>query len=133
MKVILDTGPLVAFLNRDDAHHEWATENLRRLPGPLWTCEPVLTEASHLSRRGETVLEMLLEGAFRVGLELETQSDAILKLLNRYSGQMDLADACVVRMTEIFRDSQVFTLDRTDFAIYRRNGRDVIPVIVPQD
>ena len=133
MKTILDTGPLVALLNRADQHHAWTLQALERLSLPLWTCEPVLTEASHLTGRGREILHMLADGQIRIGLELEDQADAVGRLLTRYAGAMDLADACIVRMSELTAKCQVFTTDRRDFRIYRRNGREVIPLLAPKD
>ena len=133
MKTILDTGPLVALLNRADQHHAWALQALERLALPLWTCEPVLTEASYLTGRGREILHMLADGHIRIGLELEDQADAVGRLLTRYAGAMDLADACIVRMSELTAKCQVFTTDRRDFRIYRRNGREVIPLLAPKD
>ena len=67
-----------------------------------------------------------------LAFDLSEQTARVLSLLKKYRDRvMDLADACIVRMTELMRDSRVVTLDRTDFAVYRRNGRDLIPVIVP--
>lgn len=131
MRTILDAGPLVALLNRKDEHHAWTIAALDRLSPPLWTCEPVLTQAAHLTGAGRQILAMLSAGALRIGLELEDQSDAIAALLGRYGAQMDLADACVVRMSELTRKSRVFTLDRRGFSFFRRNGRDVIPLLAP--
>lgn len=85
-----------------------------------------------LSRRPEAIIEMLAAGAFRVSFNVEDQAAGLLNLLQRFKGRMDVADACVVRMSEIFRDCRVFTLDRRDFAIYRRNSRDVIPLLSPE-
>lgn len=131
MTYILDTGPLVAFMNESDARHDWATGILDGLPAPLWTCEPVLTEVAHLTGAGSLLLSMVERGHLRVGLELEEQAEPIQRLLGRYGRRMDLADACVVRMTEIYRQCKVITLDRRDFSVYRRNSREVIPLIVP--
>jgi len=67
-----------------------------------------------------------------LAFHLAEQTASVLSLLNKYADRgMDLADACIVRMTEMIRDCRVVTLDRTDFAVYRRNGRDLIPVITP--
>ena len=131
MKTILDSGPLVALLNRRDQHHAWAVAAMERVALPLWTCEPVLTEAAHLTGAPKAILEMVSTRALRVGLELEDQAEAIAKLLGRYGDRMDLVDACVVRMAELSRQCRVFTLDRRDFSVYRRNGRDVIPLLAP--
>ena len=131
MKTIVDTGPLVALLNRRDKFHGWVTQALRALALPLHTCEPVLTEAAQLTGRPAALLAMLGEGSLRVGIELAQQGDAVRRLLERYGERMSLADACVVRMSEMFHQSRVFTLDRIDFLRYRRNGREVIPLIAP--
>jgi hypothetical protein len=92
-----------------------------------------LTEASYLSGKPEAILEMVSNCALSIGLEIKDQLEGILRLLKRFRNRMDLLDACVVRMSELFRDCQVFTLDRRDFCIYRRNGRDVIPLLSPDD
>lgn len=131
MKTILDTGPLVALLNRRDAYHAWTVAALERIELPLWTCEAVLTEASHLTGAGSAILKLLADGKLRIGLVLEDQAEALAILLDRYAPHMDLADACVVRMSELTRQSRVFTLDRKDFAIYRRNTRHAIPLLAP--
>jgi uncharacterized protein len=131
VRTILDTGPLVALLNRRDRYHSWATRAFGRVTPPLWTCEPVLTEAAHLTGAGREIMEMVSAGALRIGLEIEDQADAIAVLLGRYEEEMDLADACIVRMSELTRSCRVFTLDRRGFSFFRRNGRDVIPLLAP--
>jgi predicted nucleic acid-binding protein len=131
MKVVLDTGPLVALLNARDRHHRWAREVFVRLPTPLWTCEAVLTEASYLTGEGPRILGLVSRGALRIGLRVADQADEVAALMERYGPRMDLADACIVRMTELTRRSSVLTLDRRDFTVYRRHGRDVIPLVAP--
>jgi predicted nucleic acid-binding protein len=131
VKTIVDTGPLVAMMNRSDRYHDWSVGALEHLQSPLWTCEPVLTEAAHLTGQGRALLDMVSSGFLRIGLEIEDQADGIESLLARYGKRMDLADACVVRMSELTRQCRVFTLDRRDFSVYRRNGRNVIPLLAP--
>ncbi|MBI2327102.1 pilus assembly protein [Candidatus Curtissbacteria bacterium] len=131
MKTILDTGPLVALINLQDNYHNWTLQILERLSPPLWTCEAVITEASYLTGKGQAILSMLSEGNLQIGLSLAEQSEAVAKLLAHYKDRMDLADACLVRMSELFRNCQVFTLDKRDFSFYRRNGREVIPLLAP--
>src|SRR5439155_18016126 len=97
------TGPLVALLNKVDRYHEWAQQAFARVQPPLWTCEPVITEASHLTGRPDAILEMLSEQNLRVGLDLEEQSPAVAALIKKYGKRMDLADACIVRMSELTR------------------------------
>lgn len=132
---LVDTGPLVAFLNRRDGLHEWSTERFASLPAPLLTCEAVLSEACFLmaghpgGRSG--VLRLLRQGGVRIAFRLGEEADAVEALLAKYeSVPMSLADACLVRMSELSRNSRVLTTDR-HFAIYRRNGRQVIPVMLP--
>lgn len=131
MRIILDTGPLVAFMNRRDRWHDWADETMRGLTPPLWTCEAVLTEASHLTGRPNEVVSKVSAGIFRIGLSVSDDADRIHHILEQFGHRMDFADACVVRMAERFGASKVLTLDRRDFSVYRRNGRDVIPLIAP--
>lgn len=134
--VLLDTGPLVTFLAAGVGHHDWVCDQWKRLPPPLLTCEPVLTEAAFLLKREgvETdVLFALLErGVLRIGLEIEDQIADLRTLMRRYRNRpMSLADACLVRLAELHPNGVVFTLD-ADFRIYRRHGNKVIPVLMPE-
>ncbi len=132
---LLDTGPLVALLNRRDAHHRWACEVLDSIEPPVQTCEAVLSEACFLVRelRGgpDAVLELVARDIIQVAFSLESELAAVRKLLTRYASvPMSLADACLVRMTELDNGATVLTLD-SDFRIYRRHGRQVVPVVLP--
>ena len=134
--VLLDTGPLVTFLAAGTEHHIWVCEQWTRLHAPLLTCEPVLTEAAFLIKREgrdtDPLFELLERGVLQVGLEIEHQLSDLRALMRRYRDRpMSLADACLVRMSELHRDSTVFTLD-SDFRIYRRHGNKVIPVLMPE-
>ena len=134
--VLIDTGPLVAFLNRRDRYHKWATAQLGAMRPPLRTCEAVLSEACFLLREypggSDAVIALVERGLVSVRFQLESESRSVGKLLKRYADvPMSLADAILVRMTELVADSAVLTLDG-DFRIYRRNGREVIPVIMPE-
>jgi uncharacterized protein len=136
-KTIVDAGPLVAFLNRRDAHHAWARAEFGRRPPPFFTCEAVLTEAEHLVVRGHgnplQILELLRRGALTIGLEVEAEAERLGKLQRAYRDQpMSLADACLVRLAELHVHSRIFTTD-SHFAVYRRNGRQLIPLVTPAD
>lgn len=132
MKNILDAGPLIALINRQDAHHRWACDILERLGPPFYSCPEAMAEAAALTRRPAAIVEMIQAEEIILRFNLSEQTAGVLSLLKKYADrEMDLADACIVRMTELMRDSQVITLDRSDFTVYRRNGRDVIPVITP--
>jgi predicted nucleic acid-binding protein len=129
---IADAGLIIAALDRQDMHHAWAASLLQRESPPWLVCEPVLAEISASLGTPEPVLEMLRMGDLEIGFDLSTNSVEVLTLAKKYRDQkIDLADACVVRMSELFRDSVVFTVDRTDFLIYRRHGRQAIPCVFP--
>jgi predicted nucleic acid-binding protein len=132
VRIILDTGPLVAYLMRRDRFHDWAVEIWKDLSA-LWTCEAVLVETAYLTGQAIALMNLVSDGLLRIGLDVEEQSEAIGALLARYGPRMDFADACVVRMSELYTDSKVLTLDRMDFGFYRRNRRQVIPLIAPPE
>ena len=78
------------------------------------------------------IVEMIRAGEIVLDFDLAEQSASVVALLRKYADrEMDLADACIVRMTELVRDCRVITVDRSDFSVYRRNGRDLIPLIAP--
>lgn len=134
---MLDTGPLVAFINSRDRYHRWATEQWADAEPPLLTCEPVLTEACfllrHLPRGAAAVLELVGRGIVNVAYSVEADAEALGRLTTRYADvPMSLADACLVRMVERHPAATVLTLDR-DFRVYRAHGRRVIPVLMPSD
>jgi predicted nucleic acid-binding protein len=133
--VIIDTGPLVAFLCRDDGHHGWVTAQLALVEPPLLTCESVLSEAAFLLRRvgrgADALLALVRRKLVRVPFQLEAELPAVERLMARYANvPISLADACLVRMSETHAGSVVVTLD-SDFRTYRRHGRNVIPLIAP--
>lgn len=134
-KVLLDTGPLVAYLNAKDQYHEWSVTQFASMTPPLFTCEAVLSESCFLLQHYENgvrnVLKLLERQLLIVDFQLIDELEAIKVLLEKYHNiPMSLADACLVRMTEITSDSIVFTLD-SDFRVYRKNKRMVIPTIMP--
>ena len=133
--VLVDTGPIVAWINRRDTWHAWATEIFAHLSPPLLTCEPVLLEASFLIVRsggtGTEVLSLLHKGVFKIGFHLEPEVETIERFMKRYRQvPMSLTDACLVRMSELHPRSRLLTID-TDFRIYRRHDRQVIPLLIP--
>ena len=135
MSIILDTGPLVALLNRGDTYHHWAVEQWSCAKPPLLTCESVIAEACFLVRTfpgGEAaVLNLVARGVVEVPFVLSEQAHDVARLLKKYCNvPMSLADACLVRMSEQHAHSVILTLD-SDFAIYRRNGREIIPLLTP--
>lgn len=131
--LLLDTGPLVALLVPKEKHHRWATEALR-VRARVLTCEAALSEAFFLLRkfdRASRALRGMLEEGVLELVPLSAEATPIAKLLERYASvPMSLADASLVRMSELFPRSVVATLD-SDFRVYRRNGRQVIPLLMP--
>jgi predicted nucleic acid-binding protein len=133
--VIVDTGPLVAFFDRDEEHHQWVREQTKHLAPGFVTCEAVMAETAYLLRRAgiepETLLSLVQRGLITLPFRLEEEIPAVAHLLRRYRNvPMSLADACLVRLSELYNDCVVLTLD-SDFRIYRRHGRQVIPVLAP--
>ena len=132
---IVDTGPLVAFMDRAERHHRWAAERIEELDPPLLVCEPVLAEAMHLlarfSRAQDALFGLLENGALSLAFRVEEHVSALRKLHRKYRDRpMSLADACIVRMAEIHERHAVLTLD-SDFAVYRKHGRAPLALIHP--
>ena len=135
-KVLLDAGPLVAFLDGRDRYNEWAMAQWASVVPPFLTCEPVLTEACflvrHLRDGPRRVLEMVERVVVSIPFRLADDAPSIARLLVRYATvPISLADACLVRMSEQHSGSVVLTLD-PDFRVYRRHGRHVIATIMPE-
>jgi predicted nucleic acid-binding protein len=134
--ILVDTGPLIAYLDRGDQHHAWAKSCFARFREPLLTCEAVVAEALFLLRRGgispDPLLQLVTRGLVIPEFRLHDEADTIMKLMQRYRNvPMSLANACLVRMSEIHERSTVFTLD-SDFTIYRKSQRRVIPLLRPE-
>jgi predicted nucleic acid-binding protein len=130
---VIDSGALVALLDPKDQHHAWAREALSHEPLPWLTCESVLSETWFLLHEAHALaLDRLLRGShLRLGLNLADELLQVLKLRAKYADlPMSLADACLVRMTEILPDPVIVTTD-ADFKIYRRHSRQVVPCLMP--
>ena len=134
---LIDAGPLTALLNPNDEWHAWARETAQRLALPLLTSEPVLTEALYLLRRdgcdADELFTLAGQNVIKVGIRFEDEQSSLRELMARYRNiPMSLADATLVRLSELHHDGRVFTLD-ADFRIYRRRGDKVIPVLMPEE
>jgi uncharacterized protein len=135
-RAIIDTGVLVAFLMSKDKYHQWAVESLTNIQYPLLTCEPVLTEVCFLLQRvhlgREKALQLLKRKYIEISFSLSEELESVEKLMQRYdSVPMSLADACLVRMSEIYTDTSIITLD-SDFRIYRKHRHQIISLIMPE-
>lgn len=136
MKIIADAGVIVAYLDKRDEHHQWTFEQMKTLPAPYSVCEAVIAEScfllSRLHNGKKNVLAMLKAGFLEIDFSLSNEVEAVGDLIQKYENvPMSLADACLVRMSEITDNSKVFTLD-SDFHIYRKNGRQKIDLIIPE-
>lgn len=131
MRAIADTGFLVAFANRKDAYFRWAYALAEHIQEPLLTCEAVLAETAYHLGSSALVLRFLETGLVRVAFDIDSHRAELADLARRYADrQPDLADLCLIRMSEVNPEHPVITIDG-DFRIYRRNQREAIPVIMP--
>jgi predicted nucleic acid-binding protein len=131
--VIVDTCVLVSLIARNDPQHFWATSQSKQYPPPWIICEAVLSEAFFLAgnRWHDTLIEFVSSRVIAVEFDLAAELDAVLLLMQKYADvPMSLADACLVRMTEILPDPILLTTD-SDFRVYRRHGRQVVPTLMP--
>ena len=131
--VIVDAGFIVALLSRRDTHHRWARHTAARFPPPWRTCESVVSEAVHLlgTRRASPLHALLRRRSLTIAFDLARELEPVLRLLDKYADvPMSLADACLVRMSEVDSEPMVLTTD-SDFEIYRRHSRQVVPCAMP--
>jgi uncharacterized protein len=134
MTGIADTGFLVAFANRGDAHHDWAVGIAEHIDDPLLTCEAVLAEAAFHLQDVVVVLKMITDGLVEVAFVVDDHLPQLASLAKRYQDRRpDLADLCLIRMSELYPRHSVITVDRDDFRNYRRNKREMIPLIHPPE
>ncbi|MGH9318393.1 MAG: type II toxin-antitoxin system VapC family toxin [Vicinamibacteria bacterium] len=132
MKGIADTGFLVAFANRNDEHHEWAFRLAERVTAPLLTCEAVLAKSAFHLQNSALVLRLHREGLVALAFDCREHLPRLEALAEQYRNRNpDLADLCLIRMSELNPRHSVITVDRGDFRIYRRNKREAIPLICP--
>lgn len=132
--VLLDTGVIVALLDRSERFHSQCVEVLSELSGALVTCEASVAEACYLLRdvRGapEAVIANVGNGVFQIPVRLIDQAQSVEKLLKKYRDvPMDLADACLVDMADRLGTGRILTLD-TDFEIYRWRARRKFELLV---
>ena len=131
MKAIADTGFLVAFNNARDTYHAWALDVADQIIEPLLTCEAVLAETAFHLRDVALVLQMIEDQLVTLAFNCDDHLPQLTALARRYQDHKpDLADICLIRMSELYPEHSVITVDK-DFRIYRRNKREVIPTICP--
>jgi uncharacterized protein len=134
MKGIADTGFLVAFVNRADRYHAWAVDVAQGVTEPLLTCEAVLAETSFHLGSVSVTLAMLRTGLIELAFDCNDHLPQLAALAERYKERSpDLADLCLIRLSELNPRHSVVTVDRRDFGVYRRNKRESIPLICPPE
>jgi len=132
MKGIADTGFLVAFASDQDKYHEWASKLAEQCDEPLLTCEAVLAETAFHLKNVRVVLGLISRGLITLSFDSKEHLTQLDALAERYADRNpDLADLCVIRMSELYPRHTVITLDQKDFRVYRRNKREMIPLLFP--
>src|SRR5579864_2554780 len=132
MKGIADTGFIVAVASANDEHHAWAAQIAREVTEPLLTCEAVLAEAAFHLESTSYVLSLLQDEMLRLAFDCNRHIEPLTELAQRYGNRNpDLADLCLIRMSELYPRHVVITVDEGDFRVYRRNKRETIPILCP--
>ncbi len=132
MKAIADTGFLVAFANRRDRYHDWAVGLAGQIHEPLLTCEAVLAEAAFHLQNAAVVVALVEEGLVLPAFDFLEQLPRLAELAARFADRKpDLADLCLIRLSELYPKHKLITIDVDDFRIYRRNRNEAIPLLVP--
>ncbi len=132
VKGIADTGFVVAFANRNDLHHEWAIGVAAQVTEPLLTCEAVLAEAAFHLQNVAVILGLIGDGLVKVAFACDEHLPHLAALAKKYADRKpDLADLCLIRMSELYPRHSIITVDRRDFRVYRRNKREAIPLLCP--
>jgi predicted nucleic acid-binding protein len=131
MNAIADTGLLVAMARQNDRYHDWAADIGEQIEWPALTCEAVLAETAFHLRSSKEVIGMLRDNVVHVAFDCASHLDSLHDLAARYADRHpDLADLCLIRMSELYPRHSIITVDE-DFRVYRRNKREVIPIICP--
>jgi uncharacterized protein len=132
MKAIADTGFIVAFARRNDEYHSWALDVAKQSTEPLLTCEAVLAEAAFHLESSSYVLSLVDDELLRVAFDCSRHIPQLQELARRYADRKpDLADLCLIRMSELYPRHTVITVNASDFRVYRRNKRETIPFLCP--
>lgn len=127
---IADAGFIIALNSSDKRERAWARAVLQRWQAPFITCEGAVIDAAHFCAPA-LVARLVEDGDFVIAFDLSEQIGPVRGLLDKYKDQaMDLTDACIVRMSELFPDCRVFSVDG-DFNVYRRFRDQTIPTVYP--
>jgi predicted nucleic acid-binding protein len=133
-RILVDTGPLVAIFDAEDAHHRTCVQVLEGLDGPLYTCWPVITEAAWLLRHSPRAVHRLLGSINTNFVDLlslsGSEAEAVAALMKKNESiRPQLADIALVYLAGRDGIDTIFTLDHRDFSIYRANRRRSFHII----
>lgn len=133
--VLLDTGVIVALLDRSERHHADCVEALDGVRGPIVTCEAVIAEACYLTRSlpgaPEAILQNVADGSFQIPIQLSRCAATVQRILRKYRDQeIDLADACLIHLASELRTGDILTLDG-DFEVYRWGANHTFRPVLP--
>ena len=129
MNAIVDSGFLVGLFG-EPRLRSWVDGWMQKVTEPVLTTAAHLAEAGHILGNHLLVMRLVKDGDVKVELDFQKEAESLYALLGKYP-QMDLADAAIVRLSELFPRHTVLTVDRRDFTIYRRFGREAIPCDFP--
>jgi len=135
--ILLDTGVIVALLDRSERFHKQCVEIVTASEAPLVTCEPVITEACYLLRKNSLAVDRVLEnverGEFLVSTQLSLRVRNIRRLVQKYADTpMDFADACLVDLASEIKSGRILTLD-SDFQVYRWGRKRSFDLLIELD
>lgn len=134
MKGIADTGFLVAFVSSNDRYHDWAVSLVEDQTEPLLSCESVLSETAFHLRSSVAAVALISQQLIELAFDCDEHIPQLAALAKRYADRNpDLADLCLIRMSELYPHHKVITTDREDFSVYRRNKREFIPLVCPPE
>jgi hypothetical protein len=132
MNAIADSGFIIALFERAGSKNRlWARERITQIRLPAVTTAANLHEAGHVLDNHEGVMRMVIDGDLILALDFQEEALNLHRLMKKYAPRMDLADAAIVRLSELYPDHTVLTVDETDFTIYRRFGREKIKCDFP--
>lgn len=124
-------------MSKSDKFHQWAKVELSKINPPLLTCEAVVVESCFLLKSTYGVVDLIFSllrtKQITIPFSLTNEMAEVEVLMKRYENvPISLADACLVRMSELIPGSVILTLD-SDFRIYRKNRNEAIDLIIPVD
>ncbi len=135
VRYLVDTGPLVAAFNRADAWHTWAEQAFATIDESFWTSEAVVTETAwNLGENSLAARELLAavnEDVIRILPAVADGAARLAQLMAKYA-RMDVCDGSLVLLSERFPKATLLTVDLRDFPVYRRFGREPLPLLMPE-